>query len=237
MPAAISSRSPSARDHDVRLGPHVVEDIEPRGVERVDLVLRHHKVVHEVVAEPDRGDRVVHALDPALGRAHAQQHLGVGVDVHQLTPVVRAGPVDDRLLALEELLPRTVALEGRAPLRDARAHVGHHVAHVVAGQSRASRVQSAGWWSPFVAGRLRSVSRGCSSSGGWARRRILRCPRLPRQPHGDIAAEYPRLVLEHEHVEIGGPALDVVIGRVADLQVGVGGALLELDVVGEVVAV
>src|SRR5215211_2346270 len=54
--------------------------------------------------------------------------------VHQLAPVVRAWPVDDRLLAVEELVPGPVALERAAPLWDARGGVGHHVAHVVAGQ-------------------------------------------------------------------------------------------------------
>jgi hypothetical protein len=45
-------------------------------------------MVQEAVADEDLADRVVHALHPALGRADAEQHLGVGVDVHQLAPVV-----------------------------------------------------------------------------------------------------------------------------------------------------
>src|SRR6185436_10042019 len=115
---------------------HLGEEVYPGGVVGVDVVLRPCQVVHERVAVEDLGDRVLHALHPAVGGAHAQQDLGVRVDVHQLLVVPRRRPVHRGLLAGEDLLPVTVALEGLAPLRNAPLEVHHHVAHVVTGHAQ-----------------------------------------------------------------------------------------------------
>ena len=122
----------------------LVAALEPVGHERSILHAAVEGIENDAVHHGlDRrtGKRALHLLgkdgfadriEPSLGVAHGENHLGVGVEVGELAPVGAGGVIRRGRIAVEDCVPVRLALHGLQPERNVAPRAGEDFGHVVA---------------------------------------------------------------------------------------------------------
>ncbi|MGY3328148.1 hypothetical protein ACVILI_001165 [Mesorhizobium sp. USDA 4775] len=78
-----------------------------------------------------RQDRLLEACPPAFRRAICQNDPCVRIEVDQLTPIVRRGPVDAGCVAGQQLIPFWRRALGQSAPKPLLVFIGHDFVHVV----------------------------------------------------------------------------------------------------------